>query len=230
MTTENEGTVSMNSASDLVRRLRRLDCCAVSDALDKLQLDGVVSGVTQAAGDRRVAGQVITVKLGTGAPPPGELRHLGTSAIELGGPDDVIVVEQRTGIEAGSWGGLLSLGAKVKGIAAVIADGPVRDIDEAREMQFPVFASRLTARTARGRIVEKGTNVPVEVFGVTVEPGDFVVADRSAVIFIRAADIERVLAAAEAIAAREARMAKAVLARVPMSQVMGGNYELMLKD
>ncbi|WP_322060628.1 RraA family protein [Paraburkholderia sp. J63] len=220
----------MTQESEIVRRLRRLDCCAVSDALDKLGLGGVVSGVQQAAGDKRVAGRVITVKLGTGAPAPGEPRHLGTTAIELGGPDDVIVVEQRTGIEAGSWGGLLSLGAKVKGIAGVIADGPVRDIDEAREMQFALFANAFTARTARGRIVEKATNVPIEAFGVAVDAGDYVVADRSAVIFIRAADIERVLASAEAIVAREARMAKAVLAHTPMSQVMGGNYEFMLKD
>ncbi|WP_321890140.1 RraA family protein [Paraburkholderia bannensis] len=220
----------MTQTNEYVRRLRRLDCCAVSDALDKLELGGVVSGVQQAAGNGRLAGRVITVKLGTGAPAPGEPRHLGTTAIELGGPDDVIVVEQRTGIEAGSWGGLLSLGAKVKGIAGVIADGPVRDIDEAREMQFAVFANALTARTARGRIVEKATNVPIEVFGVTLHAGDYVVADRSAVIFIRAADIERVLDSAEAIVSREARMAKAVLAHTPISQVMGGNYEFMLKD
>jgi 4-hydroxy-4-methyl-2-oxoglutarate aldolase len=220
----------MTETNEYVRRLRRLDCCAVSDALDKLGLDGVVSGVRQAAGDGRIAGRVITVKLGTGAPAPGEPRHLGTTAIELGGPDDVIVVEQRTGIEAGSWGGLLSLGAKVKGIAGVIADGPVRDIDEAREMRFAVFANAFTARTARGRIVEKATNAPIEVFGVALDAGDYVVADRSAVIFIRAADIERVLDRAEAIVSREARMAKAVLAQTPISQVMGGNYEFMLKD
>ncbi|WP_321817349.1 MULTISPECIES: RraA family protein [unclassified Paraburkholderia] len=220
----------MTQTNEYVRRLRRLDSCAVSDALDKLELGGVVSGVQQAAGNGRLAGRVITVKLGTGAPAPGEPRHLGTTAIELGGPDDVIVVEQRTGIEAGSWGGLLSLGAKVQGIAGVIADGPVRDIDEAREMQFAVFANTFTARTARGRIVEKATNVPIEVFGVTLHAGDYVVADRSAVIFIRATDIERVLDSAEAIVSREARMAKAVLAHTPISQVMGGNYEFMLKD
>lgn len=220
----------MANAQENVHRLRRLDCCAVSDTLDKLGLPGVISGVRQEAGEGRIAGRVITVKLGTGAPPPGELRHLGTTAIETGGPDDVIVVEQRTGMEAGSWGGLLSLGAKVKGIAGVVADGPVRDIDEARAMGFPVFTQALTARTARGRIVEKGTNVPVQVWGVDVAPGDYVLADRSAVIFISAADIERVLEAAEVIVAREARMAKAVLAGTPMSQVMGGNYEFMLKD
>jgi 4-hydroxy-4-methyl-2-oxoglutarate aldolase len=62
-----------------------------------------------------------------------------------------------------------------------------------------------------------------------VMPGDYVLADRSAVIFIAAADITRVLEAAETIVAKEAAMAKALLAGTPPSQVMGGQYEHMLK-
>lgn len=213
-----------------LQRLRRLDCCAISDALDRLQLSGVVSGVPQQAGTVRIAGIAITVKLGTGEPPPGPRRHLGTAAVELGGPDHVIVIEQATGVEAGSWGGLLTLAAKMKGVAGVIADGPVRDIDEALTYEFPIFTRALTARTARGRIVEKATNAPITVFGVEVQPGDFVVADRSAVIFIKPIDIDRVLDAAEAIVARESAMAKALLNGEPVTQVMNGNYENMLKS
>ena len=212
-----------------LQRLRRLDCCAVSDALDRLGLSGVITGVPQQSGGVRIAGTAITVKLGTGDPPPGPPRHLGTAAVEAGSSDHVIVIEQSTGIDAGSWGGLLTLGAKLRGIAGVVADGPVRDIDEARGYDFPIFTRALTARTARGRIVEKGTNVPVTVWGLTVEPDDYVIADRSAVIFIRPNTVDRVLDAAESIAARESAMAKALAEHVPISQVMGGNYEHMLR-
>ena len=214
--------------SSHVRRLRRLDCCAVSDALDSLGLKGVVPGLAQRAGSGRVAGRAITVKLGTGAAPSGPPKHLGCTAIEQGGPDDVIVIEQRSGVEAACWGGLLSLGAKVRGIAGVIADGPVRDIDEAIGYELPVFSRSLLPLTARGRVVEKGTNVPVILGSIEVSPGDYVIADRSGVAFIAAGDIERVLAAAEAIVAREARMAKAILTGLPIGQVMGGDYENML--
>jgi regulator of RNase E activity RraA len=213
---------------DAVRRLRRLDCCAVSDALDRLKLGSVVSGVLQQSGDARIAGRAITLKLGIGTSPKGPARHLGTAAIEAAGPDNVIVIEQRSGIEAGSWGGLLTLGAKLKGVAGVVCDGPVRDIDEARAQGFAIFARTLTARTARGRIVELGTNVPVLFETVKVEPGDYVIADRSAVIFIAAADIARVLDAAETIAAKEAAMAKALTSGEPISQVMAADYEQML--
>jgi regulator of RNase E activity RraA len=217
-----------SEVSELVQRLRKLDACAVSDALDRLKLQGVVSGVPQQSGETRIAGRVVTMKLGVGAPPPGPPRHLGTTAIETAGPDNVIVIEQRSGVDAGSWGGLLSLGASLRGVAGVVCDGPVRDIDEARGLGFPVFTRKLTARTVRGRIVELGTNVPVSFETVTVDPGDYVIADRSAVIFIAAADIVRVLEAAEEIAAKEAAMAAALREGKPISTVMGGNYESML--
>ena len=77
-------------------------------------------------------------------------------------------------------------------------------------------------------MVEKGTNVPVQIGEVQVEAGDYVVADNSAVIFIRAADIDAVLETAEMIVAKEAAMAKAILAGTPVGKVMGGNYEHML--
>lgn len=170
------------------------------------------------------------MKVGPGQAPAGPPKHLGCTAIEHAGPDHVIVVEQRSGVEAGCWGGLLTLGAQVRGVAGVVADGPLRDVDEAIAFGFPVFSRSLTSFTARGRVVELGTQVPVTIGDVTVNPGDYVLADRSAVILIAAADIDRVLDAAEAIVAREAAMAKAILAGTPIGQVMGGAYEHMLKN
>jgi 4-hydroxy-4-methyl-2-oxoglutarate aldolase len=219
--------------NDSVKRLNRLDCCAVSDALDKLGLrDHVVSGLEQRSTTRRIAGRVVTYRLVPveQAPPPGAApRHLGTTAIELAQPGEVIVVEQRTGLDAGSWGGILTLGAKVRGVAGVIADGPVRDVDEARAYDFPVYCRALTARTARGRVAEAETNQRITIGDVTVDPGDYVIADASGVAFIPAADIERVLDAAELIAGREAAMAKALLAGTPIPDVMGADYEHMLR-
>jgi regulator of RNase E activity RraA len=141
----------------------------------------------------------------------------------------VIVVEQRTGLDAGSWGGILTLGAKVRGVSGVIADGPVRDIDEARAYDFPIYCRALTARTARGRVTEAETNQRVTIGDVAVDPGDYVIADASGVAFIPAADVDRVLEAAESIAGREAAMAKALLAGKPITEVMGADYEHMLR-
>lgn len=219
-------------ADDFVKRLARLDCCAVSDAMDKLGLAGGVSGLEQRSSTRRIAGRVVTYQLVPKDQAPavaGPPRHLGTTAVEAAQPGDIIAVEQRTGLDAGSWGGILSLAAKLRGVAGVIADGPVRDIDEARGYDFPIYCRSLTARTARGRVAEAFTNQPVTLGEITVHPGDYAIADASGVVFVRAQDIARVLDASEAIAGREAAMARALMDGQPVSQVMGADYEHMLQ-
>jgi regulator of RNase E activity RraA len=213
-----------------VERLARLDACAISDALDRLGLSGAVAGIVRLSTDRRISGRVLTVKLEKDDGRPAASRHLGTTAVEAAQPGDVIVVEQRTGVDAAGWGGNLSLGAKVRGVAGVVVEGPARDVDEGRQHDFPVFARSHTARTARGRLVEVGTNVSITVGDVAVEPGDYVVADGTAVVFVGARDIARVLDAADAIAGREQAMAEALRAGTPIGEVMDKRYETMLKQ
>ena len=214
--------------NNFVERLARLDSCAVSDALDKLGLKGSVTGIERFSTDRRITGQVLTVKLDR-AEGRTNTRHLCTAAIDAAQPGDIIVVEQRTGLDAASWGGNLSIGAQVRGVAGVIVEGPARDIDDSRKLDFTVFARSHTARTARGRIVEVATNEPIIVGDVTVSPGDYVIADASAVVFVEQSEIARVLEAAEAIMHREEGLAEAIRSGTPISQVMAGNYENMLK-
>jgi 4-hydroxy-4-methyl-2-oxoglutarate aldolase len=217
--------------SDISHRLASLDACALSDALDRLALHGCVTGLVSALPGGRISGRVHTVKLAAGNAPEGGAppRHLGTAAIEACAPGEIVVVEQRTGIEAGCWGGILSRGALARGVGGVVADGLVRDVDEARELGFPLFCRGFTARTARGRVHEAATDVPVQIGDVEVQPGDYVIADSSAAVFIPAARIEEVLRVAESIAGREAAMAGRIAAGEPITAVMGASYEHMLK-
>ena len=221
--------MSAAEKNDFAARLGKLDSCAVSDAVDKLGLKGAVGGLQPLTSTRRIAGKILTIKLGVGAPPAGVPRHIGTTAIEAAQPGDIIVVEQRSGITAAAWGGILSRGAKLRGVAGVIAEGPVRDVDEAREVDFPVFGRGPTTVTARGRIVELANNQPITVGDIRVKAGDYAIADGSGVVFVAAEEIERVLSTAEDIAAREAAMAKALHNGTPITQVMGANYENMLR-
>ena len=220
----------MSAADDITARLARLDTPAVSDALDRLSLTGTVTELSQVSTGRRIAGRVLTVTLGTGVALAGSPRHLCTAAVEAASPGDVLVIEQRSGVDAAGWGGILSNAAKVAGIAGVICDGPVRDVVESRDLDFPVFSCSVTPRTARGRIVEEAFGQPVTIGEVTVSPGDLVIADASGVVFIAADRTEDVVSTAETIAAREAAMTTDVLAGKPVSQVMGASYEHMLRD
>ncbi len=214
------------SPDPFIDRLKALDVCAVSDALDRLKLASSVGGIEPKTVRSRIAGRVTTVKFAAGA--KAGARHACTAAVEAAEPGGIVVVEQRTGVVAAGWGGILSRAAKARGLSGAIVDGPARDIDEALEIGFPVFARGGTARTARGRIYEADTGCPVMIGEVAVAPGDYALADSSGVAFVRPADIEAVLQAAEAIAAREAAMAADVEAGQPVSQVMGASYEQML--
>ena len=213
---------------DLIERLRRLDTCAVSDALDKLGLPGAVIGISPMSVPGRVVGHAMTVKLG----PPIEglpKRHLGTGAIMAAAPGDVIVIEHRGRLDVSGWGGLLSRAARRRSVAAVIVDGACRDVDESRDLGFPVFARGAVPVTARGRVAEHTFGEAITVAGIAVRPRDLVIADGSGVVFVAAARAASVIAAAEEIAAKEAAMAAAIDRGEPADQVMAGNYEDMLK-
>jgi 4-hydroxy-4-methyl-2-oxoglutarate aldolase len=211
-----------------VQRLAQMDSCAVSDALDKLGLSGAVTGIARVSTDARIAGRVLTVKLDRAEGRP-STRHLCTAAIEAASPGDIIVCEQRTGLDAACWGGNLTIAAQMRRVAGAVIEGPARDIDESRQLGFPVFARSITGRTARGRIVEVSTGEPILVGDVTVTAGDYVIADASAVVFVASNQITRVLEAADMIVRRESLMAQALREGKRASDVMGANYEDMLK-
>jgi 4-hydroxy-4-methyl-2-oxoglutarate aldolase len=221
--------------SDLVSRLRALDTCAVSDALDSHGLPCAISGLRPLAAQRPTAGRAVTVLLGVPAaapvPSPGApKRHLSTAAVDASGPGDVIVVAHQGRTDCAGWGGLLSRAAVIRGIGGVVVDGVARDLAEAAAVGLPVFASGSTAVTARGRAAEVCWGEPVEFAGVTVAPGDLVLADAGGVVVIPSAHAETVLATAERIAATEAAMAAALDAGRPVSEVMGATYEELTDD
>jgi 4-hydroxy-4-methyl-2-oxoglutarate aldolase len=220
----------LTAPAPLLARLAVLDSCACSDAMDQLGLAGVADGLRSMTVARRVAGPVSTVQLGPAdGRSPRARRHLGTAAIEAAQPGDVIVVAAGGRIDAAGWGGILSLAAVTRQVAAVIVDGACRDVDESTELGLPIFARAATPRTARGRQTETGWDVAVVAGGIRVEPGDLVVADRSGVVFLPADRAAEIITAAERIAAREAAMASRIRAGDKPSQVMSADYENLLQ-
>lgn len=214
--------------SALIDRLAKLDACAVSDALDRAGRKGVALGLRALSADKRIVGEAVTVQLG---PDDGRAskRHLCTAAVEAGGPGKVIVVAHNGRTDVAGWGGLLSLGATVRGVEGVVIDGVCRDLDESREFGLPVYGIGSVPTTARGRVIETDFETPVSVCGIAVAPGDLVIADASGVVFIPADMAEEIVTAAETIAQRERLMAADLRSGKPISQVMGSTYETMLK-
>lgn len=203
-----------------VARLRELDVCAVSDALDMLNRRGVttvVSPMWPVTGV--VAGVARTVQAGPRSP-GGPADHIGAAAVDASGPVHVLIIANAGREDVSCWGGLLSQAARRNGIAGVVIDGACRDIAESEAVRFPVFARRAVPTSARGRIVQVSMDEPVDFAGLVIASGDYVIADRTGVTFISAEQIDHVLLLAERIAQREAAMSEQVTAGRPIRAVM----------
>jgi 4-hydroxy-4-methyl-2-oxoglutarate aldolase len=121
-------------------------------------------------------------------------------ALTLVKPGDVLVIYAHGFCRAGLWGELTSLIAKVAGVAGVIIDGGIRDTERIIEMGLPVWSRSVhaggTDKNGAGSI-----NVPIVFGGMSIEPGDIIVADSdgiTAVPRIRALEVLETAKAREA--------------------------------
>ena len=212
----------------IIERLAKLDTCAASDALDSLGLKGATWGVGPLWPCPRIVGRAVTMKIKpVGLQQPAQ--HLGTAPIEAAKPGDVIVIDNGGKLEFSCWGGLLALSAKLKGLSGVVIDGASRDIDEARDLGFPVYARGAVPMTARGRVVQESFNQEIQFAGVQCHPGDLVIADGSGVVIVPKEREEEVVTAAEAIYQKEQEMAAGIrkgYSGLEMLEKLG--YEKML--
>jgi len=106
-------------------------------------------------------------------------------------------------VDVCSWGAMLSLRAKKKGLAGLVVDGAVRDINEMVETRFPAFVKGTTPRASHLVLDTLTVNQPMECGGAQVRPGDIVVGDDTGVVFVPVEHAEAVLKAAQAVKERE---------------------------
>lgn len=203
----------------LLAEFAALDTATVSDALESCGLAPGQGGLRPMWGQPTVAGFAATAEL-----EPLEADHGGahilTSVVEGAGANDVLVVANDGRTDVSSWGGILSIGAAARSVRAVITDGACRDVPQARELGFPVFARAQVPVTARGRLRQKSAGEPVRLGDVTLRQGDVVLADEGGVVVVPRARASEVLQAAQALSAREAAIEAEVRAGVPLTQAM----------
>ena len=87
-------------------------------------------------------------------------------------------------------GGNALAAAKSAGLAGVIVDGYIRDVDELDHVGLPVWAQAVTPVTGRGRLEAVEINGPVLVGTAHVVAGDVAIADRSGISFVPADEFE----------------------------------------
>ncbi|HEY5854836.1 MAG TPA: 4-carboxy-4-hydroxy-2-oxoadipate aldolase/oxaloacetate decarboxylase [Aldersonia sp.] len=204
----------------VLQRLQALDSTLISDALDALGLPSGTGALQPLGASVPVAGRVRTVELGPATPGAAPGPHIATQAIAAASAGDVIVVANDGRTDVSCWGGLLSLGAAQRGVRGVVVDGACRDVAEARELGFPVFARGVTPRTARTRLAQIAVAGTVVIDEIPVNDGDYVVADDSGIAFVPAARVHEILDRAEWAQRCEAAIAADIRAGVGIDEAM----------
>jgi len=146
----------------------------------------------------RVAGPAFTVRC-----PPGDnlMVHAAIHRAEAG---SIVVVDTGGDVSHAVAGGNVCAVAQRRAIAAFVVDGVIRDLAEARALDFPIFARGVVPVPGAKTAVEP-LNERVRCGGVDVSAGDIVVADEEGIVVVPRAMREQVLRDAQARLAREAK-------------------------
>ena len=110
--------------------------------------------------------------------------ELELQAVDSCRPDDVFIAAAAGSMRSGLWGELLSTAARRSGCVGALVDGAVRDVEKMRRMQFPIWARGTCLYDSRDRNRVIDVDVPVEIDGVRIAPGDLVVADVDGVVVV----------------------------------------------
>jgi regulator of RNase E activity RraA len=133
--------------------------------------------------------------------------------------DDVAVMACPGENRIAPWGELLTTASHARRAAGCVTDGLVRDVKLIREMRFPVFAGAIGPLDSKGRGEVKAIDVPVEVSGVPIAPGDWLFGDVDGVCVIPAAICEKTVELALAKARDENTVRAELAAGEPLSVV-----------
>ena len=124
------------------------------------------------------------------------------AAVAEAHPGEVLVLTMPDPAPVALVGELLATQAKVHGVAALLVDAAVRDLDELRELGLPIWARYVRVQGA-GKSVPGQIGEPVQVGGVTIRQGDAVVLDADGAVVVEQECVEVVLAGARARTERE---------------------------
>ena len=166
-------------ARDIIKGFRGIPVANISDLMNR---SGVLDSRIKKIGGRKLLGSAFTVKTRSG---DNLMLH---KALQMAEPGDVIVVDAGGELKQAITGEIMMATAAQKGIAGVIIDGAVRDVEALQQMEMPIYAAGVTPagphKEGPGEI-----NVPISVGGVVIRPGDILVGDGDGVVVIRPEDV-----------------------------------------
>src|SRR3989454_860617 len=142
--------IPVASLDPTVQAYLRLSTCNISDALDRLHLQGAPGGILPLwPGCRKIAGRAMTMRL----VPQGPVSavHGTLRAITEARPGDIMVIDHEGRLDVNSWGGIAAFTSAQRGLGGVVIDGVTRDVDEMKSLGFSAYGRGIIQQSIRGR-------------------------------------------------------------------------------
>jgi 5-oxopent-3-ene-1,2,5-tricarboxylate decarboxylase/2-hydroxyhepta-2,4-diene-1,7-dioate isomerase len=185
-------------SAELKAKLERVATATLSSQLRKRGLDNVsIDGLQATRPDRRVVGLARTLRY---VPNREDLfkTHGGgfnaqKRAIDSVNEGEILVMEARGEKGTGTIGDILALRAQVRGAAAVITDGGVRDYSAVAGLEMPTYFANPHPAVLGRRHIPWDTDITIACGGATVQPGDIIVADSDGILVIPPAIAEELV-------------------------------------
>ena len=156
-----------------IELLKRVSTPNISDAMHR---KGAMRNIRSIYPGTKAVGRAVTVQTFEGD------WAKTVEAIDIAREGDIIVIYNGSPHVA-PWGELATLSCLNKGVAGVVIDGAVRDVDDIRRLNFPVFATSITPNAGEPKGFGE-INAEIQCGGQTVRPGDYIVGDDNGVVVI----------------------------------------------
>ena len=173
----------------------RLYTAVISDILDSMGLRDQSPNIelNSTTGNRTLMGYAKTLRWVDCPDFQEETYAPMIAAVDSVKPGEVVVSAATGSNRSALWGELLSTATRMRGGRGAIVEGAVRDIAQMRSMDFPCFARHRTPKDSAGRQMVEAYDVPIEIGGVTVNPGDLVMIDADGMVVIPSSRAEEVI-------------------------------------
>ncbi|KAI1800906.1 RraA-like protein [Daldinia bambusicola] len=214
------------SQDAIIKELQKYTTCDVSDALCKLNYrnGGFLSGLTMWSpqrqdGPTKIVGPAYTVKyVPLDDPSPKHPTHYIDTVPE----GAVVFVSCPPKIPNAVYGGLMSTRARFRGAVGSIIDGRFRDLQEQRELQYPIFARGTGTAPPAELLKVAAIDVPVKLQtdeqDMDIRPGDYLIADLNGVVVLPANLAEQALPLMKKQVEADDKMAKAITQGMSFSE------------
>ena len=175
---------------EVVEMFRGLPSSNINDEMNRLYCMHDYMKLLNPAKAKQLLGTAITVKA-----PIGDNLYFH-QALDMAQPGDIIVVDGASGCNRSLAGEIMMRFAAKKGLAGIVVDGCLRDLDGIEKLEMPIYAKGITPQ-GPWKFGPGEVNVPIACGGQVVFPGDILVGDPDGIVVVRRQDAAAVAEAAQ---------------------------------